>query len=146
LSLSARIAPFVYSTKKEALATVKEIIQTEHAPAAIGPYSQAVKTNGLVFASGQIPIDPSSGQFVEGGIREQTHQVIKNLAAVLEAAGSGLNRVIKTTVFLADMQEFAAMNEVYGEFFQHEPPARATVEAARLPRDARVEIEAIALA
>jgi 2-iminobutanoate/2-iminopropanoate deaminase len=105
-----------------------------------------VKTNGLVFASGQIPIDPSSGQFVEGGIKEQTQQVIKNLAAVLEAAGSGLNRVVKTTVFLADMQEFAAMNEVYGEFFKDQPPARATVEAARLPRDARVEIEAIALA
>jgi 2-iminobutanoate/2-iminopropanoate deaminase len=132
-------------TKNEALLTVKEIIQTENAPAAIGPYSQAVKTNGLVFASGQIPIDPSSGQFVEGGIKEQTKQVLKNLAAVLEAAGSGLNRVIKTTVFLADMQEFAAMNEVYGEFFKDEPPARATVEAARLPRDARVEIEAIAL-
>ena len=99
-----------------------------------------------MFASGQIPIDPSSGQFVEGGIKEQTQQVLKNLSAVLEAAGSGLNRVVKTTVFLADMQEFAAMNEVYGEFFSHEPPARATVEAARLPRDARVEIEAIALA
>jgi 2-iminobutanoate/2-iminopropanoate deaminase len=125
---------------------VRQIIQTAHAPAAIGPYSQAVKTNGLVFASGQIPIDPSSGKFVEGGIKEQTNQVLKNLAAVLEAAGSGLNRVIKTTVFLADMEEFAAMNEVYGEFFQNEPPARATVEAARLPRDARVEIEAIALA
>jgi 2-iminobutanoate/2-iminopropanoate deaminase len=146
LSLSARIALFVYTGKKEALATVREIIQTEHAPAAIGPYSQAVKTNGLVFASGQIPIDPTSGQFVEGGIKEQTRQVIKNLAAVLEAAGSGLNRVIKTTVFLADMQEFAAMNEVYGEFFKDQPPARATVEASRLPRDARVEIEAIALA
>lgn len=124
---------------------MKEIIQTENAPAAIGPYSQAVKTNGLVFASGQIPIDPLSGQFVEGGIKEQTEQVIKNLAAVLEAAGSGLNRVIKTTVFLADMQEFGAMNEIYGRFFSEEPPARATVEAARLPRDARVEIEAIAL-
>jgi 2-iminobutanoate/2-iminopropanoate deaminase len=146
MSLSARIALFVYTGKKEALATVREIIQTEHAPAAIGPYSQAVKTNGLVFASGQIPIDPTSGQFVEGGIKEQTRQVIKNLAAVLEAAGSGLNRVIKTTVFLADMQEFAAMNEVYGEFFKDQPPARATVEASRLPRDARVEIEAIALA
>jgi 2-iminobutanoate/2-iminopropanoate deaminase len=125
---------------------VKEIIQTDSAPAAIGPYSQAVKTNGFIFASGQIPIDPKSGQFVEGGIKEQTKQVLKNLAAVLEAAGSGLNRVVKTTVFLADMQEFGAMNEVYGEFFKDEPPARATVEAARLPRDARVEIEAIALA
>lgn len=125
---------------------MREIIQTEHAPAAIGPYSQAIKVNGLVFASGQIPIDPASGQFVEGGIKEQTEQVLKNLAAVLEAAGSGLNRVVKTTVFLADMQEFATMNEVYGKFFKDEPPARATVEAARLPRDARVEIEAIALA
>jgi 2-iminobutanoate/2-iminopropanoate deaminase len=125
---------------------VREIIQTPDAPAAIGPYSQAIKTNGLVFASGQIPIDPASGQFVAGGIREQTEQVLKNLAAVLEAAGSGLNRVVKTTVFLADMQEFASMNEVYGEFFKDQPPARATVEAARLPRDARVEIEAIALA
>ena len=133
-------------TKKEALETVREIIQTDHAPAAIGPYSQAVKTNGLIFASGQIPIDPKSGQFVEGGIREQTKQVLKNLSAVLEAAGSSLSRVVKTTVFLADMQEFGAMNEVYGEFFKEEPPARATVEAARLPRDARVEIEAIALA
>jgi 2-iminobutanoate/2-iminopropanoate deaminase len=125
---------------------VREIIQTDQAPAAIGPYSQAIKVNGLVFASGQIPIDPASGQFVEGGIKEQTEQVLKNLAAVLEAAGSGLNRVIKTTVFLADMQEFGTMNEVYGTFFKDEPPARATVEAARLPRDARVEIEAIALA
>jgi 2-iminobutanoate/2-iminopropanoate deaminase len=125
---------------------VKEIIQTEHAPAAIGPYSQAIKGNGLVFASGQIPTDPTTGQFVAGGIAEQTEQVLKNLAAVLEAAGSGLDRVVKTTVFLVDMQEFAAMNEVYGKFFKEAPPARATVEAGRLPRDARVEIEAIALA
>jgi len=137
---------FVCLTKNEAVVTVKEIIQTEHAPQAIGPYSQAVKTNGLVFASGQIPTDPQTGQFVPGGIEEQTEQVLKNLAAVLEAAGSGLNRVVKTTVFLLDMQEFGAMNEVYGRFFKEEPPARATVQAARLPRDARVEIEAIALA
>ena len=125
---------------------MKEIIQTEHAPHAIGPYSQAVKASGFVFASGQIPTDPRTGQFVPGGIEEQTEQVLKNLAAVLEAAGSGLNRIVKTTVFLVDMQEFAAMNEVYGRFFNEDPPARATVEAARLPRDARVEIEAIALA
>jgi len=125
---------------------VKEIIQTEQAPKAIGPYSQAIRSNGLIFASGQIPIDPETGQFVAGGIAEQTEQVIKNLARVLEAGGSGLNRVVKTTVFLADMEEFTAMNEVYGRFFGEEPPARATVEAARLPRDARVEIEAIALA
>ena len=125
---------------------MREIIQTEHAPQAIGPYSQAVKVNGLVFASGQIPTDPATGQFVAGGIKEQTEQVLKNLSAVLEAAGSGLNQVVKTTVFLIDMDEFVAMNEVYGTFFTEQPPARATVQAARLPRDARVEIEAIALA
>ncbi|HEX9544389.1 MAG TPA: RidA family protein [Pyrinomonadaceae bacterium] len=125
---------------------MKQTIQTEQAPKAIGPYSQAIKSNGFVFASGQIPIDPETGQFVAGGIAEQTQQVIKNLSRVLEAAGSGLDRVVKTTVFLADMEEFAAMNEVYGKFFSAAPPARATVEAARLPRDARVEIEAIALA
>ena len=125
---------------------MKEIIQTDQAPKAIGPYSQAIRTSGFVFASGQIPIDPETGQFVTGGIAEQTQQAIKNLSRVLEAAGSGLDRVVKTTVFLADMEEFAAMNEVYGKFFSAEPPARATVEAARLPRDARVEIEAIALA
>jgi 2-iminobutanoate/2-iminopropanoate deaminase len=124
---------------------VKEIIQTEQAPKAIGPYSQAIRANGLVFASGQIPINPETGQFVAGGIAEQTEQAIKNLSRVLEAAGSALSKVVKTTVFLADMEEFSAMNEVYGRFFKEEPPARATVEAARLPRDARVEIEAIAL-
>ena len=125
---------------------MREIIQTEHAPQAIGPYSQAVKVNGLVFASGQIPTDPATGQFVAGGIKEQTEQVLKNLSAVLEAAGSGLKQVVKTTVFLIDMDEFVAMNEVYGRFFAEQPPARATVQAARLPRDARVEIEAIAIA
>ena len=125
---------------------MKQIIQTELAPKAIGPYSQAIKANGLVFASGQIPTNPATGQFVSGGIAEQTEQVIKNLSQVLEAAGTGLNRVVKTTVFLADMDEFTAMNEVYARFFSEDPPARATVEAARLPRDARVEIEAIALA
>lgn len=125
---------------------MKDIIHTEQAPKAIGPYSQAIRTNGFVFASGQIPIDPKTGEFVAGGIAEQTEQAIKNLSRVLEAAGSDLNRVVKTTVFLVDMGEFAAMNEVYGRFFSEEPPARATVAAARLPRDARVEIEAIALA
>lgn len=125
---------------------MKVIIQTDRAPQAIGPYSQAVKANGFVFASGQIPIDPKTGEFVPGCIQEQTKQVLKNLTAVLEAAGSNLDRVVKTTVFLLDMKEFDAMNEVYGEFFKVEPPARATVQAARLPRDARVEIEVIALA
>ena len=125
---------------------MKEIIQTDNAPKAIGPYSQAIKTSGFIFASGQIPTDPATGQFVPGGIAEQTEQAIRNPTRVLEAAGSGFNRVVKTTVFLADMSEFAAMNEVYGRFFSEEPPARATVAAAGLPRDARVEIEAIALA
>ncbi len=120
-------------------------IQTDRAPAAIGPYSQAITAGGFVFASGQIPIDPLTGEFVAGGISEQTERVLRNLAAVLDAAGSGLDKVVKTTVFLADMKEFAAMNEVYGRFFTGVPPARATVAAAGLPRDARVEIEAVAL-
>ena len=124
---------------------MKKIVQTDDAPRAIGPYSQAIVAGELVFASGQIPTDPQTGEFVAGGVAEQTEQVLRNLAAVLEAAGSGLDRVVKTTVFLADMNDFAAMNEVYGRFFASEPPARATVQAARLPRDARVEIEAIAL-
>lgn len=124
---------------------MKDIVQTDRAPQAIGPYSQAIKAGDLLFASGQIPIDPRSGQFVEGGIVEQTEQVLQNLSAVLEAAGSSLDRVVKTTVFLADMNEFSAMNEVYGKYFSSRPPARATVQAARLPRDARVEIECIAL-
>jgi 2-iminobutanoate/2-iminopropanoate deaminase len=124
---------------------MKQRIQTENAPAAIGPYSQAIKAGGFVFVSGQIPIDPQTGQFVAGGIAEQTERVLKNLAAVLEAAGSGLNQVVKTTVFLADMKEFSGMNEVYATFFPEPPPARATVAAAGLPREARVEIEAVAL-
>lgn len=125
--------------------TVKDIIATDDAPRAIGPYSQAVRAGNLVFASGQIPIDPATGQFVPGGIAEQTEQVLRNLTAVFEAAGVGMNQVIKTTVFLADMDDFTAMNEIYGRFFREDPPARATVQAARLPRDARVEIEAIAV-
>jgi 2-iminobutanoate/2-iminopropanoate deaminase len=129
----------------EAIPTVKQIIQTDRAPQAIGPYSQAVKARGFVYASGQIPIDPATGQFVAGGIKEQTEQVLKNVAAVLKASGSGLDKVVKTTVFLADMEEFAAMNEVYARFFSSEPPARATVQAAGLPRNAKVEIEVIAL-
>lgn len=125
---------------------MKQIIATEHAPQAIGPYSQAVVANGFVFASGQIPIDPATGQFVEGGIVEQTEQVLRNVSNLLEAAGTSLARVVKTTVFLADMNDFAAMNETYARFFGEEPPARSTVQAARLPRDARVEIEVVALA
>ena len=124
---------------------MRERIQTENAPAAIGPYSQAIKAGGFVFVSGQISIDPKTGQFIAGGIAEQTERVLKNLGAVLEAAGSSLNQVVKTTVFLADMKEFTEMNDVYAKFFSGAPPARATVAAAGLPRDARVEIEAVAL-
>ena len=125
--------------------TVREIIATEAAPQAIGPYSQAIQIGDFVFTSGQIPIDPQTGKFVEGGIAEQTEQVLRNLAEVLRAAGTSLGAVVKTTVFLADMDDFAAMNEVYARYFSNEPPARSTVQAARLPRDARVEIDAIAV-
>jgi 2-iminobutanoate/2-iminopropanoate deaminase len=124
---------------------MKEIISTENAPSAIGPYSQAVKTGNMVFVSGQIPIDPATGNFVSDDVAAQTEQVLRNLSAVLEAAGSSLNNVVKTTVFLADMNDFAVMNEVYAKYFSENKPARATVQAARLPRDARVEIEAIGL-
>lgn len=124
---------------------MNEVVSTDKAPGAIGPYSQAIKTNGMVYCSGQIPIDPATGDFVSDDIAEQTVQVFRNLTAVLEAAGSGLDRVVKTTVFLADMNDFAAMNEVYGKYFRENKPARATVQAARLPRDAKVEIECIAV-
>lgn len=124
---------------------MSEIISTEKAPGAIGPYSQAVKANGMLFCSGQIPIDPATGEFVEGGVAEQTEQVFKNLIAVLEAGGTSLNGVVKTSVFLADMGDFAAMNEVYAKYFDSNKPARATVQAARLPKDALVEIDCIAV-
>jgi 2-iminobutanoate/2-iminopropanoate deaminase len=123
---------------------MRKIIATEDAPKAIGPYSQAVAWNGIVYLSGQIPLDPATGQLVDGGIVAQTARVLDNLKAVLEAAGSDLDHVLKTTVFLKDMSEFAAMNEVYARYFESNPPARATVEAARLPRDVRVEIECVA--
>jgi 2-iminobutanoate/2-iminopropanoate deaminase len=122
-----------------------QTVSTENAPGAIGPYSQAVVTGNMVFCSGQIPIDPATGQFVSEDVAEQTEQVLKNLSAVLEAAGSDLGKVVKTTVFLADMNDFAAMNDIYARYFDTNKPARATVQAARLPRDARVEIECIAL-
>jgi 2-iminobutanoate/2-iminopropanoate deaminase len=125
---------------------MKETVTTENAPGAIGPYSQAVKAGGMVFCSGQIPIDPLTGEFVSEAVSEQTEQVLKNLSEVLKAAGTSLDHVVKTTVFLADMNDFAEMNEVYGRFFSDNKPARATVQAAGLPRDARVEIECIALA
>lgn len=122
-----------------------ETVTTDKAPGAIGPYSQAVKAGGMIFCSGQIPIDPATGAFVSDDVAGQTRQVLVNLSAVLDAAGSGLDKVVKTTVFLADMADFAAMNEVYAEFFSENKPARATVQAARLPKDAKVEIECIAL-
>ncbi len=124
---------------------MKETISTENAPGAIGPYSQAVKAGGFVFCSGQIPINPQTGEFISEDVAGQTRQVLENLSAVLEAADTNLSNVVKTTVFLADMNDFAAMNEVYAEFFSENKPARATVQAARLPRDARVEIECVAV-
>jgi 2-iminobutanoate/2-iminopropanoate deaminase len=124
---------------------MKHRVDTDNAPKAIGPYSQAIKSNGFVFASGQIPLDPATMQIVEGGIREQTERVMKNLSAVLEAGGSSLERVVKTTVYLTDLTDFSEMNEVYGSFFRDTPPARSTVEVSRLPRDVRVEIDVIAL-
>ncbi|HEX8242791.1 MAG TPA: RidA family protein [Longimicrobium sp.] len=120
-------------------------VQTDQAPAAIGPYSQAMIANGLVFTAGQIPLDPASMQLVEGDIAEQTERVMRNVAAVLQAAGADLSTVVKTTVFLRDMNDFAAMNQVYGRHFGDHKPARSTVQAARLPRDVAVEIEAIAV-
>lgn len=124
---------------------MKQAIQTKEAPAAIGPYSQAIKANGLVFCSGQTPMDPESGQVVDGGVAVQTERVLNNLSAVLQAAGTSLDKVVKTSVFLKDMNDFAAMNEVYGRYFKGEPPARSTIQAARLPKDALVEIDVIAL-
>jgi 2-iminobutanoate/2-iminopropanoate deaminase len=123
-----------------------EIVSTQHAPAAIGPYSQAVAFGDLVLCSGQIALDPGTGEIVAGDVRAQTEQVMKNLAGVLAQAGSGFDRVLRTTVFVADMNDFVTVNEVYGRHFSSEaPPARATVEVARLPKDALVEIDCIAV-
>ncbi len=123
----------------------RHTVSTTAAPPAIGPYSQAVVTEGFVFCSGQIPLDPTTGQVVEGDIRAQTHRVIQNLRAVLEAAQSGLDKVVKTTVFLQDMNDFAAMNSVYSEYFAVNPPARSTVQVSQLPRGVLIEIECIAI-
>jgi 2-iminobutanoate/2-iminopropanoate deaminase len=123
---------------------VKEVISTDKGPKAIGPYSQAIRANGFIFTAGQIAFDPASGQIVEGDVAAQTARVLENLKAIVEAAGSSLGHVVKTTVYLKDMGDFAAMNEVYGRYFPANPPARSTVEAARLPRDVRVEIDLIA--
>ena len=124
---------------------MREVISTDKAPGAIGPYSQAIKAAGMIFCSGQIPIDPATGEFVSGGVSEQTDQVLKNLSEVLEASGGSLESVVKTTVYLADMGDFAEMNEVYGRYFSGNKPARATVQAAGLPKAARVEIDCIAV-
>ena len=125
---------------------MREIISTKDAPQAIGPYSQAIKANGFIFLSGQIPLDPATQQLLTGDAAQQTERILKNLAGVLQAAGSSLAQVVKTTVFLKNMSDFAAMNEVYGRYFTDAPPARSTVEVARLPKDVLVEIDVIALA
>ena len=125
---------------------MRDAVSTKDAPAAIGPYSQAIKAGGFVFLSGQIAIDPATGNVVQGDVAAQTERVLKNLSAILGAAGTSLERVVKTTVFLKNMSEFAAMNEVYGRFWKSAPPARSTVEVARLPKDVLVEIDVIALA
>ena len=124
---------------------MRRAVSSESAPKAIGPYSQAIQAGSLLFVSGQIPLDPATGALVQGDIAAQTHRVFANLKAILEAGGASLDQVVRTTVYLADMNDFAAMNEVYGRHFQQEPPARSTVQAARLPRDAKVEIDCIAV-
>jgi 2-iminobutanoate/2-iminopropanoate deaminase len=123
---------------------MRQAISTAAAPTAIGPYSQAIRAGSLLFLSGQIPFDPKTGEIVQGDIATQTHRVLQNLGAILEAAGASFDHVVRTTVYLADMNDFAAMNEVYGTYFSSPAPARATVQAARLPKDARVEIDVIA--
>ena len=123
---------------------MRRAVSSSSAPKAIGPYSQAIQAGSLLFLSGQIPLDPETGQMVEGDIAAQTHRVFKNLQAVLEAAGATFDHVVRTTVYVADMNDFAAINEVYGTYFSSPAPARATVQAARLPKDARVEIDMIA--
>jgi 2-iminobutanoate/2-iminopropanoate deaminase len=125
---------------------MREVIATEHAPKAIGPYSQAIRAQDLIFTSGQIAIDPATQQVVAGDVSAQTDRVLKNLAGILQASGSSLEKVLRCTVFLKSMGDFAAMNEVYGRYFKQEPPARSTVEVARLPKDVLVEIDVIALA
>ena len=124
---------------------MRNVISTPDAPKAIGPYSQAIKANGLLFASGQVPIDPATQQVISGDISEQTERVMKNISGILKAAGSDLKKVLRCTVFLKSMNDFAAMNAVYGKYFDSEPPSRSTVEVSRLPKDVLVEIDVIAL-
>jgi len=123
----------------------RDIISTEHAPKAIGPYSQAIRANGFIFVSGQTPIDPANQQLISGSVGEQTERVLRNIEAILKQAGSSMAKVVRCGVFLKDMNDFAAMNEVYARFFPSAPPARSTIQAARLPKDCQVEIDAIAL-
>jgi 2-iminobutanoate/2-iminopropanoate deaminase len=123
---------------------MKDVVLTDKGPKPIGPYSQAIKINGLIYLSGQVALDPRTNEFLGGGIAQQTERVMENVKAILEAGGSNLNHVVKTTVFLKDINDFAAMNDVYGKFFKAAPPARSTVQVARLPKDALVEIEVIA--
>jgi 2-iminobutanoate/2-iminopropanoate deaminase len=123
---------------------LKDVIATEKGPKAIGPYSQAIRANGFIFISGQVAFDPATGQLVEGDVAKQTARVLENLKAITEAAGSSLDKAVKATVFLKDMNDFAAMNETYARYFGHNPPARSTVEVSRLPRDVRVEIDLVA--
>lgn len=137
---------FVLALTANAQSSKKRAVESSEAPKAIGPYSQTIIANGFVFTAGQVGTDPKMGALVEGGIAEQTEQALKNLAVVLKAAGSSLDNAVKTTVFLADMADFAKMNEVYAKFFKRPYPARSTVEVARLPRDAKIEIEVIAIA
>ncbi len=125
---------------------MRDVIATPRGPQAIGPYSQAIRANGFLFVSGQIALRPDTKELIEGDIRQQTERVMENLKGIVEAAGSSFAKVVKTTVYLKDMNDFAAMNEVYGRYFASEPPARATIEVARLPRDVKVEIELVALA
>lgn len=125
---------------------MKDVIATEKGPKAIGPYSQAIRANGFIFISGQVAFDPATGHLVEGDVAKQTGRVLENLKAIADAAGSSLDNAVKATVFLKDMNDFAAMNEVYARYFANHPPARSTVEVARLPRDVRVEIDLITLA
>jgi 2-iminobutanoate/2-iminopropanoate deaminase len=125
---------------------MREIIETKNAPSPIGPYAQAIRANGLLFISGQIPLDPATGRTIDGDIAVQTRQVMKNLAAILAAAGSGLDQVVKTTVFLSNLDDFPSFNQVYGEFLGQAKPARATVQVARLPKEVLIQVDAIALA
>jgi 2-iminobutanoate/2-iminopropanoate deaminase len=124
----------------------KTVISTNNSPAAIGPYSQAIRFNELVFVSGQIPIDPESGKVIKGNIKEQTKQVLENLKNILEAGGSSLQNVLRTTIFLSDMDDYAMVNETYAQYFESSPPARSTVQVSRLPKDVHIEIDAIAYA